>query len=258
MHGKFARQPLSPALRSVIFAARGWLSHVSAATRDRVLDVAEERQFDAGETIVSAGVEGGGPYGVLSGRIGCWVHAPLVDPVLGHVASPGDWLGEGPLVIGQPRSISFRALEDSHLLYLTATTLRRLRETLPDFASDLARLPESNAQTAVALVAELLVPDSERRLALAVLRVARTPVDLDRADSALPLSQAQLAEMVALSRNHVNRILAQWSQAGLVATGYNHLRLLSIDRLTAIAAGEGWPRTADTAPKPCPWLGNPP
>jgi CRP-like cAMP-binding protein len=230
--------PLPPDLPERVFGARGWLSTVPPAVRAALLGEAEARPFAAGEMLVWAGDEGGGPFGLLQGRVGCWGSSPNHGPVLGHVAVPGDWFGQGPVQLGVARSIGFEALEPSLTLYLPAARLRRMTAAAPELHRHLARLSETSAQLMVGLITDLLMPEAERRLAAVLVRAARTPLDVGPlADAPLPLGQAALAELSGLSRAHVNRLLRRWAAQGIVATGYTSLRLVSTAQLAAIAGG---------------------
>lgn len=230
---------LLPDLPEQVFAARGWLSNVPAAIRRRILAAAEPRYFEAGQSIASAGQDGGGPFGLLQGRVGCWAASHFTDPTLGYVAIPGDWFGEGPVLLDITRTISFRALERSTLLYLPAIRMRQMADAEPALQQQFARLSETAAQLMAGLIPELLIPTTERRLAIKLVRMARTALDSGpTADAPLPLGQAQLGELVGISRAQINRILRNWAAQGLVETGYNGIRPLQLGRLTDIARGD--------------------
>jgi CRP-like cAMP-binding protein len=233
-----AHPSLPPDLPERVFAARGWLSRVPDAVRGELLAASEVRHVVAGEALVGAGEEGGGPFGLLQGRVGCWGTSPHAGPLLGHVAVPGDWFGQGPVQLGVARSVGFAALEPAIVLYLPAVKLRRMAADAPELFRHLARLSETSAQMMVALMTDMLIPDAERRLAAVLVRTRRSALDVEAwATAPLPLGQAALAELCGLSRAHVNRMLRRWTDDGLVATGYNNIRLLAPARLAAIAAG---------------------
>jgi CRP-like cAMP-binding protein len=227
---------LSADLSEWVFAARGWLSRVPPALRARILAATEVRHFGAGDAVVSAGQTGGGPFGLLQGRVGCWATSAHSGPTLGYVAVPGDWFGQGPVQLGVERSVSFRALEPSVLHYLPALRIQQMAAADPGLHRQFAQLSETSAQLLAGLVADLLVQDAERRLASVLLRAARFELDMGPLASApLPLGQFALSELAGLSRSHVNRILRRWMAAGLVSTGYNQILVRTIAGLEAIA-----------------------
>jgi CRP-like cAMP-binding protein len=176
--------------------------------------------------------------GLLQGRVGCWGSSPWSGPILGHVAIPGDWFGQGPAQLGIERSMSFRALEASTLLYLPAYRMQQMAAATPELHAQFAKLSETSAQLMVGLIADALTPGAERRMAAALLKAARSELDSGRlAQAPLPLGQASLSELTCVSRAHVNRILRRWTAKGLVKPGYKHIRLLSLEGLRSIARG---------------------
>jgi CRP/FNR family transcriptional regulator, cyclic AMP receptor protein len=162
---------LPPDLPERVFAARGWLSHVEVAVRRRLLGVASYISFASGAEIVSAGQEGGGPYGLVQGRVGCWGSSRFSASTLGNVAVPGDWFGQGPVQLGVVRSIGFRALEPSVLLYLPAPKLREMVAAEPELQRQLGKLSETSAQLLVGLLVDALMPRAERRIAAVLVKL---------------------------------------------------------------------------------------
>jgi CRP-like cAMP-binding protein len=222
-----------------VFASRGWLAHVEPAVRQLLLGAATVREISPDYAIAVAGDEGGGIFGLLHGRVGCWAASEFALPVLSHVAVAGDWFGHGPIQLGVKRSATFRSLEPCVLLHLPAPMLRELGRNNPQLYRELTKLSEISSQLMVSLVADALMPTAERRLAAKLLRAAGPDSDSGQlVQVALPLSQAALAELACVSRSQVSRILRQWQKRGLIEIGYNKVRLLLIEGLHAIAKGE--------------------
>jgi CRP-like cAMP-binding protein len=224
-----------------VFVSRGWLAHVDPAVRQLLLGAATVREISPDYAIAVSGDEGGGIFGLLHGRVGCWGASEFALPVLSHVAVAGDWFGHGPIQLGVKRSATFRSLEPCVLLHLPAPVLRELGRNNPQLYRELTKLSETSSQLMVALLTDALMPTAERRLAAKLLRAAGPDSDSDSgqlAQVALPLSQAALAELACVSRSQVSRILRQWKKRGLIEIGYNKVRLLLIEELHAIAKGE--------------------
>jgi CRP-like cAMP-binding protein len=237
MHAQ-TEDSIAPDLPERVFAARGWLAFVDSPVRRRLLHIGVVRRVPAGDPIAWAGQEGGGPFGLLQGRVGCWGSSDFSPPVLAYVAVPGDWFGHGPILLGVERSVTFRALEPSVLLHLPAAVLREMAAGEPALFRQFAKLSEVSSRLTVGLVADALMPTAERRLAAALVKAARGERDVGPfAQAPLPLGQAALAELASLSRSHVNRIFKRWTAEGVVEFGYNSVTLLSLDALQAIAGG---------------------
>lgn len=230
----------TPAL-DLVFAHRGWLSWQALEQRQRVLGLCRRIAFDAGEDIVHIGDDAGGIYGVLSGGVGSIAMTNITGPNLGHIMRPGDWFGVGPLLTGGKRTMTFRAMEEAEVVLVPLSSLRPLMAVDPTFAGMIARLTEDALKSTVTVACELLIKDAPRRLAATLLRVTAV---LEGIVSAYPqgfrISQTDLGEMCALSRNHTNRILSDLQAQGLVALSYNHIQIVDANRLAAFARS-GYP-----------------
>ncbi len=215
-----------------IFARRGWLSVQSPVSRRLVLERARRVAFDAGEHIVHMGDNAGGIFGIISGSVGTIGMTDLTDPALGHIMREGTWFGQGPLLTKRPRSMTFRAMEETELLLVPLQELKRLKLADAGFAEMIAQMAEFAGRMSATAVRELLIRDAPRRLAATLLRVTAV---LDGVVSAhaqgFRINQVELAEMACVSRNYANRILSDLQARGLVTVSYNHIRIEKPDEL---------------------------
>jgi CRP-like cAMP-binding protein len=164
----------------------------------------------------------------------------LTDPALAHIMREGTWFGQGPLLTGSGRSMTFRAMEDTELLLVPMLELRQMMASAADFAGMIAQMTEQGSRISGAAVRELLIRDAPRRLAATLLRVTAV---LDGVVSAYPqgfrITQTDLAEMACLSRNYTNRILSNLQSRGLLTLNYNHIKIDDPDGLAAyVRSGE--------------------
>ena len=237
MAGKRVQRPTSTEGRLRILSARGWLHPLPDAFCRMVAEAGEERCYAAGESICEAGDEGGGIFGMLEGAVGCWIASQYSELLLAHVVHPGDWFGEGPAVTGQARTMSFRAMEPSSLLYLGQAAIRRMGERDPDTGRYLAVQSENAARTAIRALCDLLMPDMEQKLAAVLLRVTGVERGIAVAPDGFRLSQTELGEMCGISRNHANRILQKLQARGLIRLGYQRVIIADAARLAQFAGG---------------------
>ncbi len=223
-----------------VFARRGWLSRQSPAARRQVLEMSRRVAFDTGESIVHIGDSAGGVFGIVSGGVGTIGVTDLAGPTLGHVMRPGAWFGIGPLLTNGQRSMSFRAMEETELVLAPLSELRPVMTTDPAFAVMIAQLTEETTRVGVEVACEALIRSAHRRVAAKLLRITAVR---DGIVSAYPqgfrINQVDLAEMTALSRNHVNRILNDFQASGLVALSYNHIQITDPEGLAAYAREAG-------------------
>lgn len=218
----------------LVFARRGWLSRQSADWRRKVLDIARRISFDSGETIVHIGDTGGGIYGVVSGGVGSIAMTPMAGPTLGHINRPGAWFGEGPLLTGSQRTMTFRAMEETEVVLVPLSELRPQMAADPAFAGMIAMLTEDACRASIEVACELLIRDAPRRVAATLLRVTAVREGIKSAfPQGFRINQADLGEMACLSRMHTNRILNDLQARGLIALKYNHIDIIRPDALAA-------------------------
>jgi CRP-like cAMP-binding protein len=177
-------------------------------------------------------------FGILSGTIGCLSGHRHQMPVLGTIIGPGHWFGMGPQLTGTGRILSFVAREPSVLVSLGDAELRCLGESFPDVSQRLAQLAQLQANYIVHVVAELLVPEADRRIAAVLLRLSA----LETGQASFPVSQSELGEMANASRASVSKALGTLARLGLVAIGYGRIAVPNP------AALEAWFDSGGTKP----------
>lgn len=196
-----------------------WLAQQPAAFNQRLMAVARRASHEAGDPISFEGDNDRRIFGILSGSIGCLTGHRHQMPVLGTIIGPGEWFGLGPQLTGTRRILSFVAREPSELVSLGNAELRCLGEAFPDLQQRLAQLAQMHVNYTARVGAELLVPESDRRIAAVLLRLSEPRTG----QISFPMSQAELGEMANASRASVNKALRTLAQRGLVEVGYGRI-----------------------------------
>ena len=185
---------------------------------DEILKFASERRFRRGQTIFQRGDNGSSMMAVLRGRVRISSVSGDGKEVTLNVISPGEIFGELALLDGKPRSNDATASEDTLLLVVER------RYFMPFLAQNqdltlrlLAVLCDKLRRTSMALE-EIALFDLPVRLARVLLKLAedygRPSATGTRID--LKLSQRDLSNLVASSRESVNKQLRTWRENGLV------------------------------------------
>jgi CRP-like cAMP-binding protein len=122
------------------------------------------------------------------------------------------------------------AREAVQLVYVPAEQVRRVVLEHPAAASAFADLVDEQATW----LTTMLDAAMQRR---AVARVARKLLAELGTDECglLRLTQDELAEMTTLSRNTINRVLAEFEDAGAIVAGYGRLAIADRARLRRAA-----------------------
>ena len=183
---------------------------------DEILRFSSERRVRRGQTIFQRGDNGSSLMAVLRGRIRISSVSGDGKEVTLNVINPGEIFGEIALLDGEPRSADATAIEDTLLLVVERRHfLPFLRQNEDLFPRLLAVLCSRLRRTSTALE-EIALFDLPVRLARVLLKLAD---DYGRPNSAgtridLKLSQRELSNLVASSRESVNKQLRAWRENG--------------------------------------------
>lgn len=221
-----------------IVKARGWLAHQPKAFQDAVLSRAALVSFSARDYVFHTGDDLGGVYGVVAGGFGVYGAGRESSVQLGDVLRAGRWFGHGPTMTRRGRTLTFRALEPSSVLFLPLAALDEIASRSVEFMRSVAAISYFGTAAAIAVTSDLLIRRSDQRIAATLMRVtgADEGIQPPRPEG-FHLTQAELAEMANVSRDVMNRTLARFKRNGWVATSYNGIAILDAVALSEFAAG---------------------
>lgn len=149
---------------------------------------------------------------------------------------PGHWFGEASLFIEQPRIHDARAVVDSELLVVSRAAFHEIVDNRPDFLLEFMRLICSRYRLLLEQVdASVLLP-LPVRLAQRLLTLSTTQSSIaeDETGLTLRISQEDLANMLGVSRQSVNRQLKEWEADGILQLKYGGIGHLERSRLRAL------------------------
>ena len=183
------------------------------------------RTVPAGRTLLREGSRGSHVLLLLDGFVKVFTAVEGVETLLG-IRLPGEVVGEIGALTGEPRSATVSACGP-----LTVGQLGS-----GDFAAFLSRRPDA-AALITAAVARQLRWANRRRADFAAfpahIRLARLLSEIaevcgrERPDGSVellvPLSQPDLAAMIAIAQATVQKALHELRDAGLISTGYRRL-----------------------------------
>ncbi len=209
------------------------------AELDAILALASERRYRRGQTIYQKGDNGSSMMAVLRGRVRVSSVSSEGKEVTLNVINPGEVVGEIALLDGQPRSADCTAVDDTLLLVVERRQFLPYLQANPDLALRVIAVLCAKLRRTSSALEELALFDLPGRLARVLLNLAQ---DYGRPDSGgtridLQLSQRDLSNLVASSRESVNKLLRTWRESGAVDLqgGYIVLRQpAELRRLTDI------------------------
>lgn len=222
-----------------LFGGCGWLSEASCDLRAHLRGAARSITYARNERLFAAGDPVGGIYGVVSGGIGVEASGGGHAVRMSHVVRPGFWLGHGPALGADSRTLGFVAIEESEVALLPLPLLKKIMHQDDELRSLLGNLANMAAEIGKSAVSDLLIPDAPRRISAVLLRVTGALYGVTPSHPhGFPLTQTLIGELANASRSHVNRVLAQLSDLGLITKHYNFVKVIDPEGLARFAHHE--------------------
>jgi CRP/FNR family transcriptional regulator, cyclic AMP receptor protein len=234
-----------------VLTSRGWLAEIDPALATAVVQAGRVLSLAKADPLYSPEDNPGGMYGVISGGMLMATQGRDGLPLPGHIARRCHWFGYGSVLEKQRRTMIMSANEPTLLLHVPLAELERLRTEFPDANRAYGKLATMGEALYLATVADLLIRDTDRRLAGVLLRVSGAepppyhpgyrpdPTDMVRwSDPAgVPLTQTLLGELANASPHTVARFVDRAGAAGLIDWRYGRVRILNVRSLADFAAG---------------------
>jgi CRP/FNR family cyclic AMP-dependent transcriptional regulator len=191
------------------------------------------RTFRRNEVIFHAGDPAGSFHVVVSGAVKVSIPSAEGEEAIFATLGPGQFFGELALLDQEPRSATVTAVEPTVSLEMDRASFsaqlgdRGYRDALlVSLAGELRRLTDT--------VQALHFHDVPQRVAGRLLRLAGIPEERARGEAVVidwPYTQSDLAAMVAATRQSVNRVLADFTERGLVEIAGGRLTIPDPGRL---------------------------
>lgn len=222
-----------------ILKSTGWLARQPADFQTRFLRHGEVVDFGPDEFVWHAGDQAGGIFGIIEGAVGVLVPAEETGLRLAHIMRTGAWFGYGPLFTGGERTLTFRTTEPSVVMKIELARLNEAGRADLAFTRIMSTLGIQTATITIQIIHDLLIPQTDRRIAATLLRVAdlQQKPRLSRMRE-IRLNQAELAEMANTSRHSVNRTLRRFQENDWIGVTYRHVEILNPAALSKFARGE--------------------
>ena len=176
-------------------------------------------------------------YALLKGKIKLSQVTPEGQQVILHYVSPGEAFGVISVLSEASFPVSAQTVEDSLILGWDRETMNRLMEGMPRIAINAVRILAGRVREFQDRIRELSTERVERRIARALLRLARQ-IGVKVQEGVLidlPLSRQDLAEMTGTTLFTVSRTLSQWESRGIIQSGRERVIIRFPHGLVSIA-----------------------
>ena len=214
-----------------------WLAELNEPARQALAALGRTRRYAPGAPLFLEGDPGGSVIIVQSGRVKVFATSDTGHHVLLAVRGPGDVLGDLSAIDGEPRSATGTALDTVDAQVIPAEQFREFLVAVPDAALVLLRVVIHRMRDADRVRVEFGARDTLGRVAARLVELAETHGEAteDGVKVALPLTQDDLAQWVAASREAVARALASLRRRHLITTARRDITIIDLDGLRAAA-----------------------
>ncbi len=210
---------------------------IEPAEIEVALAAAQPRRASRGEFFFHQGEAAEAFFIIVEGRVRLSQITPEGHQVIIRFMGPSDGMGIIVVLSNTVYPLSAEAVADSLALRWNYDATMELMEQFPPLALNGLRLVAGRFQELQDRYRELSTERVERRVARALLRLARQTGQ--RTDEGvlldLPLSRQDLGEMTGTTLYTVSRILSNWEQQGFVRTGRERIVIRDPHGLVTIA-----------------------
>lgn len=226
-------------LEAQLATGRGWVSRMPEGRRRALLALGRQLSLVDGARAYRLGDPPDGLYAVLSGEVRLVNYPELGKQLLNLIVRPGRWFGELSTIDGGPRPHDAICVGATTLLHIPGPAIVALGREDPGLYHDIAILGCEHQRTTLARVALMWGHDSDERLVW-LLNDFAAP-DPETGAWVVGLKQEDLAGMVGVSRQRLNRLLRDLEQAAMIRTAYGKIVVLDALRDLARAQAERLP-----------------
>ncbi len=213
---------------------------LTATELDQILALGVERRYTNGQVIFQQCEDGGSMMMVLRGQIKISVFSEEGKELILDIVPTGGCIGEIALLDNKGRTADATSIDDCVLFIIHRRDFIPFLERHPQVAIRLLSILCERMRYADELVENIVFLNLPARLARLLLKLANTyGVDTGhgmRID--LKLSQQDMGNFIATSRESVNRQLRFWQEEGLISRENKHITLIKRDMLRTIAESE--------------------
>lgn len=218
-----------------------WFSTIDPGLQQQLVAHAAVRRVSVSERLFSRGEVFNGIYAVISGVIRVsGVRGPVdsgKEALLALIEAP-EWLGEIPLFDRQLRTHDAWAETAATVLHVPPSALSAMLEQHPQYWRDFALLLTHKLRITFAAIEHSAVLPAPGRLVYRLLMMTngygnRQQNGMQR--RMLAITQEQLSQLLAISRQTTNQILKGLEQQQIIKLHRNGIEILDLDGLKALA-----------------------
>ncbi len=209
-----------------------WFGAVPAARRTLLLAQASVRTVAAGTRLYGVGDPPDGLWAVLDGQVRLIGYPAVGAELVVLMMGPGTWFGELSTLDAGPRPHDAIAFGGARVLHIGIEAFRRLAAATPELWWDIALLACAHQRASLAFMMNTLAQPIP-------VRLARTLGGMVRAagGDSVALRQEDIAAMIGVSRQTLNKALKAMEREGVIALEYARIRVVDAEGLRRLGKG---------------------
>ena len=211
-----------------------WFTQLDEPAQKQVRGDASERAVALGDSLGHHGERQHAWFGILEGLVKWAITARDGRTVTLGGQSVGSWFGEGTLIRNAPRQSDLIALRHSRVALIPFDTFDWLRHHRPSFNEFLLTQVNERLHWFMGNFAAHGLLDTDSQVARALVGMEH-PLLNPRGECHLQLSQEELANLAAVSRQSCNSALMRFKDAGLVRSEYGGIVVIDLPGLQRLA-----------------------
>jgi CRP-like cAMP-binding protein len=203
---------------------------------DEVRRAASRRRLARKEVLYHQGDAAGTFYVVIVGRLRATQTTEEGNQIALRYLGPGELAGYAALAEIPSYPGTVVAVEDTHLFVWPTGIMRELMGRHPQIAMNAVAVLGARYQETQIRLRELSTETVERRIAHALLRLARQAGrrTAQGTEICFPLSRQDIAELAGTTLHTVSRTLSAWEKDAIVLSAHRHIVVCLPEALAAI------------------------
>jgi CRP-like cAMP-binding protein len=206
---------------------------VSPEAMDQIGRRAQKRTLQKGELLFNTGDESDALYVITAGRIRIWTVSAAGVEITLNVQTPGAVFGEIGMLDGSVRTAGASAMMPTELISISRKAFFDAMERDPQLARNVIALLCQRLRWTSARMEDAALRQAPQRLARLLGHLARdhsrrTPRGLE---ISIKLTQGELAQWTAMSRESLNKLLNRWIDDGIILQDKGVLTICKPDEL---------------------------
>lgn len=207
-----------------------WFSALPQAHRDALLERARPRRAQAGDRVYGLGDAPDGLWGVVEGEVRLVSYPAVGVESVAMVLHGGGWFGELSVMDGGPRPHDALVVRPTRLLHVSLPAFEQVAAQHPLLYRDLGVLICARQRAVISFLGRTIAQPVSVRLARTLAGAARAS-----GRASVALRQSDLANMVGVSRQTINKELRALERAAIVTLAYGAIHIRDMPALRRLS-----------------------